>query len=48
MALLLRQAVLQQMELDASLLRSAAASELAPLDAELEERLRDLGYLGAE
>ena len=47
-ALLLRQAVLEQMELNAGLFRSNEPLEVEPLDPEVEERLRGLGYLGQE
>lgn len=47
-ALLLRQAVLEQQALNASLRRSEAALGAEGLDAEVEQQLRDLGYLGRE
>ena len=47
-ALLLRQAVREQMALNAGLLRRAEPRDTEPLDPEIEQRLRDLGYLGQE
>lgn len=47
-ALLLRQAVLEQTALDLGLSRSSERLEVEPLDPEVEDRLRDLGYLGNE
>ena len=47
-ALWLRQALLEQMALDAALLHGEKARSPAPMDPELREELRDLGYLGRD
>ena len=47
-ALLFRQAVLEQTALNAGLFAGDAPAESVPLDPEMEERLRGLGYLGQQ